>query len=98
MKKYCEECGKEVETTVIIKREDYDVCGETIEVDARVLVCSECGEEFFCEEYDNATLLQAYNKYKKAHKSLLPEEIKSIREQYGLSQRSCDRLFNLTDI
>ncbi len=36
MRKYCEECGKEVETTFITKREEYDVCGETIEVDAHL--------------------------------------------------------------
>lgn len=61
MKKYCEECGREVETKVITKKETYDVCSEPIEVDAQVLVCAECGEEFYCEEFDNATLINAYN-------------------------------------
>lgn len=37
MKKYCEECGKEVETKIVIKKETYDVCGEEVEVDAQVL-------------------------------------------------------------
>ena len=54
MRKYCEECGKEVETKVITKKEVYDVCGESIEVDAQILVCAECGEEFYCEELDKA--------------------------------------------
>ena len=57
MKKYCEECGKEVETEIITKKEVYDVCGESIEIDARILVCAKCGEEFYCEEFDNACLL-----------------------------------------
>ena len=39
MRKYCEECGKEVETKIVIKKETYDVCGEAVEVDAQVLVC-----------------------------------------------------------
>ena len=30
MRKYCEECGSEVETKVITKRESHDVCGESI--------------------------------------------------------------------
>ena len=64
MRKYCEECGREVETKVITKRESYDVCGESIEVDAQILVCAECGEEFYCEELDNATLIRAYNEYR----------------------------------
>ena len=97
MKKYCEECGKEVETKVIIKKETYDVCGEPIEVDAQVLVCAECGEEFYCEEFDNATLINAYNEYRRKHKLLMPEEIKKIREQYGLSQRSFAKLLSWGD-
>ena len=38
MRKYCEECGKEVGTKVIKKKEIYDVCGEPIEVYAQILV------------------------------------------------------------
>ena len=94
MKRYCEECGKEVETKIIIKTEHYDVCGDPIEVDAQVLLCADCGEEFFCEELDNATLVNAYNKYRRNHKLLFPEDIKKIREQYGLSQRSFAKLLN----
>ena len=97
MKKYCEECKREVETKVITQKESYIVCGEEIEVDAQVLVCADCGEEFFCEELDNNTLLAAYNKYRKKHKLLFPEEIKRIREQYGLSQRAFAKLLNWGD-
>ena len=97
MKKYCEECGREVETKVVRKKEKYDVCGESIEVDAQVLVCAECGEELYCEELDNVTLINAYNEYRRKHKLLLPEEIKKIREQYGLSQRSFAKILNWGD-
>lgn len=97
MKKYCEECGRDVETKIITKKETYNVCGEQIEVDANILICTDCGEELFCEELDNATLVNAYNEYRKRHKLLLPEEIKRIREQYGLSQRSFAKLLNWGD-
>ncbi|MBQ8800255.1 MAG: DUF4065 domain-containing protein [Lachnospiraceae bacterium] len=97
MKRYCEECDREVETKVITRRESYKVCGEVIEVDAQILICAECGEDFFCEELDNATLVIAYNEYRRKHKLLLPEEIKKIREQYGLSQRSFAKLLNWGD-
>ena len=97
MKKYCEECGREVETEIITKKESYSVRGETIEVDAQVLVCVDCGEEFFCEKLDNETLLMAYNEYRRKHRLLLPEEIKRIREQYGLSQRAFANLLNWGD-
>ncbi len=97
MRKYCDECGREVQTKVITKKEAYDVCGESIEVDAQVLVCADCGEEFYCEELDNTTLVRAYNEFRRRHKLLLPEEIKKIREQYGLSQRSFAKLLNWGD-
>lgn len=97
MRRYCEVCEKEVETKIITKKESYDVCGERIEVDARILVCAYCGEELFCEKLDNATLVNAYNEYRRRHKLLFPEEIKNIREQYGLSQRSFSKLLNWGD-
>jgi len=97
MRKYCEECGREVETRIVRKQECYQVCGEPIEVVADVLVCEECGEEFYCEELDNATLVRAYNEYRRRHKLLLPEEIRAIREKYGLSQRSFAKLLNWGD-
>jgi len=97
MKKYCEECGREVETKVVTKSEVYKVLGEDIEVQAQVLVCADCNEEFYCEELDNATLVNAYNEYRKRHKLLLPAEIKQIRELYGLSQRGFSKLLNWGD-
>lgn len=97
MKKYCEECGKEVETKVISKKETYEVLGEDIEVQAQVLVCADCSAEFYCEELDDATLTNAYNEYRKKHKLLLPTEIKQIRELYGLSQRGFAKLLNWGD-
>lgn len=97
MRKHCEECGREVETKIITKKETYEVCGESIEVDAKILICAECGEEFFCEELDSATLNSAYNQYRRNHKLLFPEEIKVIREQYGLSQRGFAKLLGWGD-
>lgn len=97
MVKYCEGCRKEVQAICVNKDEIYEVCGEPVNVEAKVLVCPECGEEFFCEQYDNSTLLNAYNIYRRKHKLLLPEEIKTIRKQYNLSQRSFAKLLNWGD-
>lgn len=94
---YCDVCGKEVETKIITRQETFKVCGEDITIDAQVLVCAECGEELFCEELDSATLVNAYNEYRRKHKLLLPDEIKKIREQYGLSQRSFAKLLDWGD-
>ena len=42
-------------------------------------------------------MLKAYNEYRRRHKLLQPEEIKEIREQYGLSQRSFAKILNWGD-
>lgn len=97
MRKYCDKCGKEVETKIVTLKESYEVYGEMIEVDAQVLVCAECGEELYYEDLDKQTLLHVYNEYRKRHKLLSPNEIKEIREQYGLSQRSFAKLLNWGD-
>ena len=97
MMKYCDVCGKEVETRVITQPETFKICGEEITVEAKILVCAECNEELFCEELDSQTLVSAYNEYRRRHKLLFPEEIKKIREQYGLSQRSFAKLLNWGD-
>ena len=73
MRKYCDKCGKEVETKIVTLKESYEVYGEMIEVDAQVLVCAECGEELYYEDLDKQTLLHVYNEYRKRHKlSYLP--------------------------
>ena len=97
MMEYCDACGKEVEAKIISRQEIYNVSREDNTVEAQVLVCAECGEELFCEELDSATLVNAYNEYRRKHKLLLPDEIKKIREQYGLSQRSFAKLLNWGD-
>lgn len=97
MKRYCECCAKEVNAKVITKTEHYKILGDEISVEARILACPYCGEEFFCEDLDNETLNKAYNEYRKRHKLLRPEEIRNIREMYGLSQRGFAKLLNWGD-
>lgn len=97
MKRFCDVCGKDVDTEIVNKKETYTVCGENVDVDAKVLVCSICGNELFSEDLDNETLVLAYNEYRRRHKLLLPGEIKEIRQQYGLSQRGLARILNWGD-
>ena len=97
MKRYCECCAKEVNAKVITKTEHYKILGDEISVEARILACPYCGEGFFCEDLDNETLNKAYNEYRKRHKLLRPEEIRNIREMYGLSQRGFAKLLNWGD-
>lgn len=97
MKKYCDVCKRETETKIVCKTEAYNVCGEEITIDAEILTCIECGEELYNEELDNATLTKVYNIYRERHRLLYPSQIREIREQYGLSQRSFAQLLNWGD-
>ena len=97
MIRYCNKCKKEIETEVIFKKEIYEVLGEDIEVDSQILACSECGNNFYYEDFDKVTLIVAYNKYRKNHNLLFPIEIEAIRRMYCLSQINFAKLLNWSD-
>lgn len=94
---YCENCGKEVSSSVVTKNETYTVRGERISIDSQVRICDVCGEELFDEKLDEQTLDLVYSNYREAHKLLSPEEIREIREMYGLSQRGFSRILGWGD-
>ncbi|KHO61872.1 XRE family transcriptional regulator [Thermoanaerobacter sp. YS13] len=95
MKKFCPVCGKEQQTEVIEKEEISNVRGDEIKVLARIRVCSVCGEELFDEELEEENIQRVYDIYRKKHGILSPEEIKGIRESYGLSQRAFAKLLGI---
>ena len=97
MKCFCEHCNIMVDYDIKTLCESYPVYGESIEIQASVAVCKECGSVLFNEELDSANLLMAYNAYRKKHKLLTAKEIIAIREQYGLSQRSFAKLLDWGD-
>lgn len=89
--------SKKVDTKLILENKVYKVNSDDIEVQANILVCCCCNEEIYYKELDDAILINVYNKYRKKHKLLLPEEIKQIRALYGLSQRGFAKLLNWGD-
>ncbi|MGI1691680.1 type II toxin-antitoxin system MqsA family antitoxin [Thermoanaerobacter uzonensis] len=95
MKKFCPVCGKEQETEVIEKEEVSNIRGDEIKTLARIRVCSVCGEELFDEELEEENIQRVYDIYRKKHGILSPEEIKNIRESYGLSQRAFAKLLGI---
>ncbi|MEQ2130104.1 type II toxin-antitoxin system MqsA family antitoxin [Caldanaerobacter subterraneus KAk] len=95
MKKFCPACGKEQETEVIEKEEISNVRGDEIKALAKIRICSICGEELFDEELEEENIQRVYDIYRKKHGILSPEEIKGIRESYGLSQRAFAKLLGI---
>ena len=85
---FCINCRSSVAATIEARRETFPVRGEDIEVETQVAVCPECGEDLSIEELDILALEKAFTEYRRRHGLLSPEEIRQIREKYGLSQRA----------
>jgi putative zinc finger/helix-turn-helix YgiT family protein len=95
---FCPNCEEYTETTFGIEKEVYNVRGEPIEIEAEVATCQKCREKKFDEERDSQNLEKAYSIYRDKHNLLLPDDIRSIREKYGLSQRALSRLLGWGEI
>lgn len=68
-------CDTERNTKVIKCKETYSVRGEGILVDARIALCTFCGEEILDEGLDSLNLQDAYDVYRTKHDILSPEDI-----------------------
>ncbi len=84
----CFECEQLVEPRIEERKETLPVRGEPVEVLARVGVCPECGADMSVPELDEATLVAAFNQYRSRHGLMTPEEMRRLRERYGLGQRA----------
>lgn len=94
----CPVCEDERKIEVGARKQIITIKKEPIEVEARVERCTECGEFFAGVEHDEETIQKAYREYRKRHDLLQPEEIKAIREQYGLGQRAFSRTLGWGEI
>jgi putative zinc finger/helix-turn-helix YgiT family protein len=65
---------------------------QTFTVYAHYYECVDTGETFTTEELDTLNLLQLHNQYRERNHILFPEQIKALRERYGVSQRTMSTL------
>lgn len=84
----CFECDQLVTPQVEERLETLPVKGEPTEVLARVGICPECGADMSVPEFDEATLVTAFNTYRERHGLMTPAEMRRLRERYGLGQRA----------
>jgi putative zinc finger/helix-turn-helix YgiT family protein len=88
---YCHNCDEDV-TAVINKRNaTYTFKGETFEIIEHYLQCRKCNDDIFDEILDSATMKTLTNLYQE-RVGLTLDEIKSIRDQYGLSMDLFSRI------
>ncbi len=76
------------------KKEVIRVRGEGIDVESKLYYCKSGDHYFQSFEDDEERIQSAYREYRKRKGLLQPEEIRQIREKYGLSQRALARLLN----
>ena len=92
MKGICPNCEKETNLESVRKKETVMVSGEPIVVEACLLKCLDCGEEFEDPENKSDSLDKAFHEYRRLHGMLNPEDIREFRKRYGLTQGEMSRL------
>ena len=97
MMTFCEYCNKFVSTHTKTYEDSVEVKGIPIKIVADGSFCDECERQLFDRDADNNALLMAYREYRKQKRLLQPEDIKRIREKYGLTQVSFSRLLGFGD-
>ncbi len=95
--KFCPSCERYSEFTTEDRRETYAIRGRDIAVPVTVEVCSACGETLFDESRDEKLLGTAYSEYRRMERLLSPDEIRSIRYRYCLSQKSLASLLGMSE-
>ncbi|NOZ36015.1 MAG: DUF4065 domain-containing protein [Chlorobi bacterium] len=72
---------------VVLKKEEREmtVRKETVKIVYHYFLCVDTKEQFTTDELDQLNYVQAMNIYREKHSFPFPDEIKSIREKYGLS-------------
>ena len=95
---FCLACMKDADVHIEERRETLPVRGEDIEVEARVAVCSTCGEDVWLDELEGETLIRAFAEYRRRHRLLPPDEMARIRRRWGLGQRAFAQLLGWGEI
>jgi len=82
---YCPMCETERQFRAETRREEYELRGEKFTLEVPRVVCLTCGEAEIDDSFGDPTL-KLYAEYRRRHGLLTPEQIRSIREKYELSQ------------
>ncbi|MBK5226195.1 MAG: DUF4065 domain-containing protein [Thermoleophilia bacterium] len=91
----CEDIRR-VETGTRI--ETVQIRNESVEVDATVKRCTYCGNFFSNGDEDEVAIQKAYRKFRERRGLMQPEQIRELREQYGLGQRAFSRILGWGEI
>ncbi len=82
----CPNCEMERLVEPTKQSKEIEVMGEIFTVHVKLYKCTKCNEIIEDPHEPQDELDLAYRAYREKHEMLQPEEIKAIREKYGLSQ------------
>lgn len=95
---FCPSCDAFKETFVARREETYPVKGENTTIEATVRFCLTCQSDIYDAELDSENLRLAYEAFCQKHNLITHDEVRSIRESYGLSQRGLGALLGWGEI
>jgi putative zinc finger/helix-turn-helix YgiT family protein len=95
---YCENCDKRVPSHIEKQEETLPVKGEPVKIIVDVRICDICNGACYDQELDSASMLHAFDIYRKRHNLIFPSEIISLRTKYGLSQRGLAALLGWGEV
>jgi len=97
-KELCPECDEWTTPDVMEMEEKVIVRKEKFTVKVKKVFCTNCKKEIGMAEsgFDEKEI--AYDLYRRKHNYLFPEDIKRIREKYGLGQKPFSRLLGFGEI
>jgi len=97
-KSYCDNCGKDTLVEIITEVRSVPVRDELYEIEEHVPICTECREEVFVEDIEEANIQRAYDAYRLKHGLVFPYEIAEVRRMYGVSQRGLARILGWGEV
>jgi putative zinc finger/helix-turn-helix YgiT family protein len=94
----CPICEDEKKLSYGMKKETLIINKQRINITSKIYHCQEGDHYFYAPEDEEKKFQDAYRKYREQNGLLQPEEIKEIREKYGLSQRAFARFLGWGEI
>lgn len=82
---------------IIERKVTYIVKGTSVTFNEKIKVNEETGEEIYDPKLEQENDITLYNEYRKLNSLLFPEEIKAIREKFGVTQVEFAQILGLGD-
>jgi len=95
MKISCPVCESTREIEIRSENKEITIRNEPVRFKMDYRKCNKCGEEFVISGVDKDPLEEVYRRYREKHKMLQPEDIRSFRVKYHLTQGELANLLGL---